>query len=126
PESVKVLLDACFARLIPVIEEHGGHVDKVIGDELMAVFGAPTAHEDDAERAVRAALALTPALREVDPGLQLRIGLNTGEVLAGSVGPALGYTVTGDVVNTAHRLVTEAEPGDVLVGERTYSATESV
>ena len=123
PESVKELLDSCFGRLVPVIDAHGGHVDKIIGDELMAVFGAPTAHEDDPERAVRAALALAPALAEVAPSLRLRVGVNTGEVLAGAVGPSLGYTVTGDVVNTAHRLAAAAEPGEVLVGQRTWQAT---
>jgi class 3 adenylate cyclase/tetratricopeptide (TPR) repeat protein len=123
PESVKELLDACFGRLVPVIEGHGGHVDKIIGDEIMAFFGAPIAHEDDPERALRAALDLGPALAEIDPALRLRVGVNTGEVLAGAVGPSFGYTVTGDVVNTAHRLVTHARPGEVLVGERTQQAT---
>ncbi|MEO6988714.1 MAG: adenylate/guanylate cyclase domain-containing protein, partial [Aquihabitans sp.] len=123
PESVKDLLDTCFEQLIPVITDHGGHVDKIIGDEIMAIFGAPVAHEDDPDRAVRAGLALEPALHRVAPSLRLRVGINTGEVLAGSVGPAAGYTVTGDVVNTAHRLVTTAAPGEVLVGERTQLAT---
>ena len=123
PESVKELLDTCFEQLTPVIAEHGGHVDKIIGDEIMAVFGAPIAHEDDPERAVRAGLALEPALHRVAPTLRLRVGVNSGEVLAGAVGPGAGYTVTGDVVNTAHRLVTAAEPGQVLVGERTRQAT---
>ncbi|CAN5745001.1 hypothetical protein BH23ACT2_BH23ACT2_18120 [soil metagenome] len=126
PESVKELLDACFGRLAPVIESHGGHVDKIIGDEIMAVFGAPTSHEDDSERALRAALALGPALADHDPTLRLRIGVNTGEVLAGAVGPSFGYTVTGDVVNTAHRLVAHASPGEVLVGERTRQATVDI
>ena len=123
PESVKDLLDTCFEQLIPVIAEHGGHVDKIIGDEIMAIFGAPVAHEDDPDRAVRAGLALEPALHRVAPTLRLRVGVNTGEVLAGAVGPGASYTVTGDVVNTAHRLVTAAAPGEVLVGERTRQAT---
>ena len=126
PESVKELLDACFGALVPVITAHGGHVDKIIGDELMAVFGAPVAHEDDAERAVRAALALTAALRPIDPALVLRVGINTGEVLAGPVGPGHGYTVTGDAVNTAHRLVSTAALGETLVGERTHTLTDTV
>ena len=126
PESVKELLDSCFGALVPIVEQLGGHVDKIIGDELMAVFGAPTAHQDDPERAVRAALDLGPALRLAAPGLVLRVGVNTGEVLAGPVGPAGAYTVTGDTVNTAHRLVQAAEPGEVLVGERTWEATGSV
>ncbi len=126
PESVKELLDSCFGALVPIVEQLGGHVDKIIGDELMAVFGAPTAHQDDPERAVRAALELGPALRLAAPGLVLRVGVNTGEVLAGPVGPGGAYTVTGDTVNTAHRLVQAAEPGEVLVGERTWEATGSV
>jgi len=126
PESVKELLDACFGALVPVITAHGGHVDKIIGDELMAVFGAPVVHEDDPERAVRASLALLSALRAIDPALALRVGVNTGEVLAGPVGPAHGYTVTGDAVNTAHRLAASADPGEILVGERTHGATVDV
>ena len=123
PEAVKELLDRCFAVLAPVVEQHGGRVDKIVGDELMAVFGAPVAHEDDPERAVRCALGLQPALESLGRGLLLRVGVNTGEVLAGAVGPGGSYTVTGDPVNTAHRLVTSARPGEVLVGERTHAAT---
>lgn len=126
PESVKELLDRCFGAMVPVIALHGGHVDKVIGDELMAVFGAPITHEDDAERAVRAALALPPALAAIDPSLVLKVGVNTGEVLAGPVGPGQSYTVTGDAVNTAHRLVSAAGPGEVLVGALTHASTEEV
>ena len=105
PEAVKELLDDCFGALVPVIDAHGGTVDKIIGDELMAVWGAPRAHEDDPERSVRAALALIEALERLDRSLEMRVGINTGEVLAGPVGPAGAYTVTGDTVNTAHRLV---------------------
>jgi class 3 adenylate cyclase/tetratricopeptide (TPR) repeat protein len=126
PEAVKELLDGCFGALVPVIELHGGHVDKIIGDELMAVFGAPVAHEDDPERAVRAAFGLLAALQELDPELVLRVGINTGEVLAGPVGPSGAYTVTGDAVNTAHRLVSVAERGAILCGERTWMATQDV
>ena len=124
PETVKSLLDDCFGALVPVIDAHGGTVDKIIGDELMAVWGAPRAHEDDPERAVRAALALIEALERLDPSLEMRVGINTGEVLAGPVGPGGAYTVTGDTVNTAHRLVGAAERGAVLVGERTHAATQ--
>ncbi len=124
PEAVKELLDTCFGALVPVIDEHGGVVDKIIGDELMAVFGAPRAHEDDPERAVRAGLALLGALEQLDPSLEMRVGVNTGEVLAGVVGPGGTYTVTGDTVNTAHRLVGIARRGTVLVAERTFTATQ--
>ncbi|MGK2948146.1 MAG: ATP-binding protein [Acidimicrobiales bacterium] len=123
PEAVKELLDTCFGALVPVIEEHGGTVDKIIGDEVMAVFGAPLAHEDDPERAVRAGVALLAALEALDPALEMRVGINTGEVLAGPVGPGGAYTVTGDTVNTAHRLVGAAPPGTVLVAERTHAVT---
>lgn len=123
PEAVKDLLDRCFAVLAPVVDAHGGRIDKIVGDELMAVFGAPVAHEDDPERAVRCALGLHEALDSVGRGLLLRVGVNTGEVLAGAVGPGGSYTVTGDPVNTAHRLVSAARPGEVLVGERTHAAT---
>ncbi len=125
PEQVKELLDRCFGVMVPVIEAFGGHVDKLIGDELMALFGAPTAHEDDPERAVRAGLGLAPALTPLAPDLVLRVGVNTGEVLAGPVGPGGAYTVTGDTVNTAHRLVSVARPGEVLVAEKTWAATGS-
>lgn len=126
PEAVKDLLDRCFAALAPVVERHGGRVDKVVGDELMATFGAPVAHEDDPARAVRAALGFPAALAAVDPDLVLRVGVNTGEVLAGAVGPGGSYTVTGDAVNTAHRLAAVARPGEVLVGEPTWAATRAV
>ncbi len=123
PEAVKELLDTCFGALVPVIDEHGGTVDKIIGDELMAVFGAPRAHEDDPERAVRAGVALLGALEALDASLEMRVGINTGEVLAGPVGPGGAYTVTGDTVNTAHRLVGVAPPGTVLVAGATHAAT---
>jgi class 3 adenylate cyclase/tetratricopeptide (TPR) repeat protein len=126
PEAVKELLDRCFGELVPVVELHGGRVDKIIGDELMAVFGAPLSHEDDPERAVRAAQTLHQALDAIAPELALRIGINAGEVLAGPVGPQQAYTVTGDTVNTAHRLASAAGAGETLVGERVRLATEEV
>ncbi len=111
PEAVKDLLDRCFTRLVPAVVEHGGTVDKIIGDELMAVFGVPVAHENDPDRAVRAALDLVAELRRFSPDLVLRIGINTGEVLVGPLGPGGASTVTGDTVNTAHRLASAARPG---------------
>ncbi|RMH81535.1 MAG: hypothetical protein D6683_04120 [Actinomyces sp.] len=129
PESVKNLVDRCFARLADEITAFGGRVDKVVGDAIIALFGAPTAHDDDAERAVRAALALQRAVGELAAtsgvDLRLRIGVNTGEVLVGAlVGD--DYTAMGDVVNTASRLQTTAEPGTVLVGPATHAATVDV
>ena len=114
-------------RLREEIERYGGTVEKFVGDAVMAVFGAPTAHEDDAERAVRAGLRILEAieeLNEADPGLglQVRIGINTGEaVVALGARPERGEgIVTGDVVNTASRLQSAAPVGCVVVGETTY------
>lgn len=123
PESVKEMLDECFGLLVPIVEAHGGYLDKLIGDELMATFGAPVAHQDDPLRAVHTSFELNEVLATSDFDLRLRIGINTGEVLAGAVGPGGAYTVTGDAVNTAHRLAEHAEPGQVIVGEGTWSAT---
>jgi class 3 adenylate cyclase/tetratricopeptide (TPR) repeat protein len=127
PEAVKALVDRALMRLGQEVERYGGTVDKYIGDNVMAIFGAPVAHEDDAERAVRAGLGMQAAMDEVNEGLPsgvdfaLRVGVNTGEVLAGAVGAS--YTVTGDTVNVAARLQSAARPGSVTVGERTMRAT---
>ena len=129
PEAVKGLVERCLRRLGDEVERFGGTVDKYIGDNVMAIFGAPVAHEDDAERAVRAALAMQEAMGEINRALDdthgvsfaLRVGVNTGEVLAGSVGR--DYTVMGDTVNVAARLQTAGRPGSVTVGQRTYRAT---
>ena len=126
PELIQAILSLCFDRLSTEIKRFGGYVDKVVGDEIMALFGAPKAQEDDAGKAVAAALAMKRALEELTPqltdrlgqGLSMRIGLNTGLVVTGAVGPG-GYTVTGDAVNVAARLEKAAEPGAVLVGEMT-------
>ena len=129
PEDVKSLVDGCLRRLGEEVTRYGGTVDKYIGDNVMAIFGAPVAHEDDEERAVRAALGMQDAMEEINAQLsarhgasfQLRVGINTGEVLAGAVGD--GYTVIGDTVNVAARLQAAGRPGTVTVGERTYRAT---
>jgi class 3 adenylate cyclase/predicted ATPase len=127
PEAVKALVDRVLMRLGQEVERYGGTVDKYIGDNVMAIFGAPTAHEDDEERAVRAGLGMQAAMGEVNEDLpdgvtfELRVGVNTGEVLAGAVGH--DYTVVGDTVNVAARLQSAARPGSVTVGERTMRAT---
>src|SRR5215218_8276164 len=127
PEAVKSLVDRTLLRLGEEVERYGGTVDKYIGDNVMAIFGAPVAHEDDAERAVRAGLGMQDAMAEINDGLpsgvhfDLRVGVNTGEVLAGAVGR--DYTVTGDTVNVAARLQSAARPGSVTVGERTMRAS---
>ncbi len=132
PERVSVVTDRVLATLSDVAAEFGGHVDKLTGDGLMAVFGAPVAHEDDAERAVRAAARMQTAVRRVveeESGggrrLGLRVGLNTGEVLAG-VQAHLSYTVIGDTVNTASRLSDAAGIGAVYAGRDTALATMSI
>jgi hypothetical protein len=122
PERVGVVIDRVLASLAAIVTAHGGHVDKLVGDGLMAVFGAPTAHEDDAERAVRAAAKMQAVVRRLvaeESGggrqLGLRVGLNTGEVIAG-VQAHLSYTVVGDTVNTASRLSDAAGIGAVSRG----------
>jgi class 3 adenylate cyclase len=128
PEAVREVVDRCLGRLADEVRGFGGTIDKFIGDNIMALFGAPVSHEDDAERAVRCALAMQAAMAEINAGLTgygvdlaLRVGLNTGEVLAGRVGEA--YTVSGDVVNVAARLQSACATGAVTVGERTHRAS---
>ena len=130
PEHVKNIVDRCFERLAADITSYGGRVDKIVGDGIVALFGAPVAHEDDAERAVRAALQMQRTLAEeaagLDTDLQMRIGVNTGEVLVGALRAGGDYTAMGDVVNTASRLQTHASPGQVIVGEDTFLATANI
>lgn len=126
PEHVKNLVDRCFERLAEDVTAFGGQVDKVIGDALVAMFGAPVAHEDDAERAVRAALRMQQSLADLcaESGMdvRMRIGINTGEVLVGALRAGGDYTAMGDVVNTASRLQSVAAPGQVVVGPVTQAA----
>lgn len=130
PEHVKNIIDTCFSRLVLDIEAFGGQVDKIVGDAIVAQFGAPVAHEDDAERAVRAALQMQEAVAEMGDALgapvRLRIGVNTGEVLVGALRAGGDITVMGDVVNVASRLQTRAAPGQVVVGPATHAATRGV
>lgn len=127
PEHVKNLVDGCFQRLVADVTAFGGHLDKIVGDQLVAQFGAPVAHEDDAERAVRCALQMQSTLGtfagETGGGIDLRIGINTGEVVVGALRAGGDATVMGDVVNTASRLQTSAAPGQVVVGPQTHEAT---
>jgi class 3 adenylate cyclase/tetratricopeptide (TPR) repeat protein len=124
PESLRRVMSRYFAEMRAALERHGGTVEKFIGDAVMAVFGVPAIHEDDALRAVRAAAEMREALKalnkevERDHGVSLaaRIGVNTGEVVAGDQADTL---VTGDAVNVAARLEQAAEPGTVLIGEET-------
>src|SRR5689334_7412577 len=123
-EEVRELLSAYFDRCKRLIERYGGTVEKFIGDAVMAVWGTPVAMEDDAERAVRAALDLLASVSEIDPALKARAGVLTGEaaVTLGAEGQGM---VAGDLVNTASRIQSEAEAGTVLVGEATKRATEA-
>ena len=133
PEDVRARIRPYHARLRQEIESYGGTVEKFVGDAVMAVFGAPVAHEDDAERAVRAGLKILEAIGELnddDPGLSLlvRVGINTGEaVVVLGARPEEGEgIVTGDVVNTASRLQEAAPVNGIAVSGQTYRATERV
>ena len=127
PEAVRNIMSRYFEAASRALQRHGGTVEKFIGDAVMAVFGIPAVHEDDALRAVRAVVEMRDAVDELnreleqEQGLQLRLrtGVNTGEVVAGD--PADGQTlVTGDTVNVAARLEQAAGPGEILIGEVTH------
>ncbi len=120
-EEVRETLSHYFAMATEVIERYGGTVEKFIGDAVMAVWGAPVAREDDAERAVRAGLDLVDAVRSLGSGIQARCGVLTGEA-AVTLGATNQGMVAGDIVNTASRLQSVAEPGTVLVGDATQAA----
>ena len=133
PEDLRRILTSFFSVLAREIQRYGGTIDKYIGDAVMSVFGAPVAHEDDAERAISAALGMHAAIERLNEDLErrygtrlaLRIGLNTGEVVAGLMaGDVSGaYTVVGDTVNTAQRFESAAQPGSILVGQATRDLT---
>jgi class 3 adenylate cyclase len=113
PEALRALLARYFERMRGIVESHGGSVEKFIGDAVMAVFGVPASHEDDALRACRAAVEMRDALPEL--GIAARLGVNTGEVVTGTA----ERLATGDAVNVAARLEQAALPGEVLIGEET-------
>ncbi|HSH04126.1 MAG TPA: adenylate/guanylate cyclase domain-containing protein [Anaerolineae bacterium] len=126
PEQVRNLINNCFNHLVPIIERYEGMVDKFIGDEIMALFGAPIAHEDDPLRAVQTAWEMMHGLKGFNKhqqtNLNIHIGINTGLVVAGGIG-AEGhqeYSVLGDAVNLAARLEEISQPGEILVGTNTY------
>jgi class 3 adenylate cyclase len=126
PESHRRVMNRYFDAMRTVLERHGGTVEKFIGDAVMAVFGIPVLHEDDALRAVRAAAEMGPALTELNEALRrewdleiaVRTGVNTGEVIAGE--PGAPTLVTGDAVVVAKRLEETAEPNEIQLGETTY------
>ena len=115
PEALRALLASYFERMKGIVESHGGTVEKFIGDAVMAVFGVPQVHEDDALRAVRAGCEMRDALPEL--GVQARIGLDTGEVVTGTE----ERLATGDAVNVAARLEQAAQPGEILIGEASFA-----
>ncbi len=124
PEDVRAFILPYYDVLTSEIERHGGHVDRFLGDGVMALFGAPTAHEDDSERAVRAALRILERIPGLGLDLPLRLGINTGPVLfAAGSGGERDDAVTGDAVNTAARLQALAPVDGIVVGEATYRAT---
>ena len=129
PEAVRDLINACFDHLVPVVEKYGGTVDKFVGDAIVALFGAPVAHENDPERALRAALEMRDELAAFNVGhdtnLGLHFGINTGLVIAGGIGSEgrQDYSVMGDAVNVASRLEEVSERGEILVGLDAYRLT---
>ncbi|MEW6685697.1 MAG: adenylate/guanylate cyclase domain-containing protein [Candidatus Edwardsbacteria bacterium] len=128
PEEVTTIMNECFKGLVEIVYKFEGTIDKFIGDCIMALWGAPVSHEDDPERAVRAALEMMEIIKRFnqeknieEPGLMLHIGINTGWVIAGTVGADLrmDYTVMGDTVNLASRLEGAAKRGQIFISQKT-------
>ena len=127
PDAIAQLLTEYFSEMVEIVFEHGGTLDKFVGDAIMALWGAPIAHADDADRALRAAVAMQRGVTRLNeqwalagrPEIGVGIGINYGEVFAGNIGShrRLEYTVIGDAVNVANRLCSEAGPGEILVSE---------
>ena len=129
PHDVVDMLNEYFELMVEIVFRHEGTLDKLVGDEIMALFGSPVAHADDPVRAVRAALEMQSALKKFNlvrkprgwPPVHIGIGINTGDVVAGYLGSsrALAYTVIGDPVNSCSRLCEQAREGQILVSEFT-------
>jgi class 3 adenylate cyclase/tetratricopeptide (TPR) repeat protein len=130
PEVIREFQDDLFDEIASVVYAHEGFVEKFVGDAVLAIFGAPLTHEDDPERALRAALAMRERMHGINErwdvrlgeSLQLHIGVNSGPAVAGEIDPEHGggYSVTGDTINTASRLLSAAGPGQILVSGTTY------
>ncbi|MEO6190332.1 MAG: adenylate/guanylate cyclase domain-containing protein, partial [Saprospiraceae bacterium] len=131
-EDLRALMNAAFSNLVPIIERYQGHVDKFIGDEIMALFGAPKTHEHDAEYALRAALEMMQELESFNvrnqTNLGIHFGINTGVVIAGGVGSDARnqYSVIGEAVNLAARLEDASVTGEILIGHDTYRLTHGI
>lgn len=137
PEELKLVVGEAVARMVHAVEDFGGTVKDLAGDGLLALFGAPAAHEDDEERAVRASLRIVDEIGEYGAevargwgieGVSVRVGVNTGPVVVGALGAGgrVEYAAFGDTVNTAARLQSAAEPGTVLVAEETRRGVEAL
>ena len=134
PEDIRQLQGDLFQLMASAVERYEGFVEKFVGDAMMAIFGAPVAHEDDPERALRAALAMRERVAALNGrwagrlgrSLALHTGIHTGPVVAGALGssPGAAYAVTGDTVNTASRLQAAAGPGEILASRVTYRLTQ--
>ena len=132
PDDIATLLTEYFTAMVEIVFEHGGTLDKFMGDAMMALWGAPIARDDAADRAMQCALDQLAALEKLNarwtaqgrPALRIGIGINFGEVFAGNIGSdrRLEYTVIGDAVNTASRLCSSAGPNEVLISEAFYRA----
>ena len=133
PREINIILNRYFSSMTDIVFRHGGTLDKYIGDGLMAVFGAPMEKEDDAERAVRTALDIRRQLTAMmkttraDRRFDIRVGLNTGRVVAGNIGSPkrMEYTVIGDPVNVASRLESLAKPNQIVIGEETFGLVKN-
>ncbi len=136
PEEIREIIDKVFSNMTEIIEKYGGYVDKYIGDAIMALFGAPVSHGDDAERAILSALEMQKKLKEINKyikeisnvELKMRIGINTAEVVTGKIGKKRegDYTALGDTVNTAQRIESVCDPGKIFVSESTYELTKEI
>jgi adenylate cyclase len=132
PDAIATLLTEYFTEMVDIVFEHGGTLDKFMGDAIMALWGAPLSHEDDADRAMQCALDQLAALDKMNakwkeqgrPTIGVGIGVNYGEVFAGNIGSdkRLEYTVIGDAVNIASRLCSSAGPNEILLSEPFYKA----
>src|SRR5690349_22010518 len=132
PDDIATLLTEYFTEMVEIVFEHGGTLDKFMGDAIMALWGAPIAHQDDAQRAMKCALDQLAALEKMNvkwkekgrPDIKIGVGINFGEVFAGNFGSdrRLEYTVIGDAVNTASRLCSNAGANEILISEAFYKA----